>query len=78
MLPKITVILPFYNAENTIRRAIESIANQSLKDFECILIDNNSTDNSNDIAKRLIIEDKRFKLVSEKRQGVVLHYLSQQ
>ena len=44
--PHIPVILPFYKAENTLDRAIESIAAQSLENFECILINNNSTDKS--------------------------------
>ncbi|MBI9035967.1 MAG: glycosyltransferase family 2 protein [Bacteroidales bacterium] len=69
-IPKISVILPFYNAETTLRRAIESISNQSFTDFECLLIDNNSTDKSHAIAENQIKEDSRFKLISEKQQGV--------
>jgi len=69
--PKISIILPFYNAETTLERAISSIDNQSFTDFECILIDNNSTDNSRLIAKNWIEKDKRFKLTTEKQQGVV-------
>lgn len=69
--PEVSVILPFYNAEETLNRAIDSIAQQSLINFECILIDNNSTDNSTKIAKRWIKKDSRFKLVFENRMGVV-------
>ncbi len=69
-LPKISVILPFYNAVNTIERAILSIVEQSIKDFECILIDNNSTDGSTKIAQKFVNSDPRFKLISEKKQGV--------
>ena len=68
--PKISVILPFYNAERTIARAITSIANQNFRDFECILIDNNSTDNSTWIAQKIIDRDIRFTIISEKKQGV--------
>ena len=69
--PKISVILPFYNAENTISRAIKSILDQSFTDFECILIDNNSTDNSSTIAQTFVDGDCRFKLIKETRQGVM-------
>ena len=69
--PKISVILPFFNAEETILRAIQSIALQSFSDFECILIDNNSIDNSSDIVQQFIEIDNRFKLIAEKKQGVM-------
>ena len=70
-IPKVSVILPFFNAEETLKRAIGSIESQSLIDFECILINNNSTDRSVDIAKRQIKKDKRFILIHEKNQGVM-------
>ncbi len=69
-IPKVTVILPFYNAETTLERAVESIAAQSLEDFECILINNNSTDGSVKIAMSRLETDKRFRLLHESRQGV--------
>lgn len=69
--PKISVILPFFNAEKTLLRALESISLQTFTDFECILIDNNSTDSSRKIARDFIIYDERFKLISEKQQGVM-------
>jgi glycosyltransferase involved in cell wall biosynthesis len=69
--PLISVILPFYNAEHTLNRAIESIAHQSLEKFECFLINNNSTDTSCDIALKWTKNDLRFNLVHEKQQGVM-------
>ena len=69
--PKISVIIPFYNAEKTLERAIQSIALQSFSDFECILINNNSTDNSLKIAQHFTNTDNRFKLISEQKQGVM-------
>lgn len=68
---KISIILPFFNAEKTLNRAIESIANQTFKNFECILVDNNSADKSISIAKAWATKDIRFKLIHEKQQGVV-------
>lgn len=69
--PIVSVILPFFNAEKTLGRAIESIANQTFKQWECILINNNSTDNSCDIAIDWTKRDSRFVLVHEKQQGVM-------
>ena len=70
-IPVVSVVLPFYNAESTLSRAIESIAEQSFKSFECILINNNSTDESVVIAQKWVDKDKRFILIHEKRQGVM-------
>jgi len=69
--PLVSVILPFYNAENTLNKAIASIAQQSYPHFECILTDNNSTDGSREIAQRWVNKDQRFLLISEQRQGVM-------
>ncbi len=69
--PKVSVILPFYNAEKTLSGAIESIAAQSLKSFECILVNNNSKDDSLKIAEEWAEKDKRFLLIHESTQGVM-------
>ena len=69
--PDITVVLPFYNAESTLNRAIESLHQQDFKDFECILVDNNSTDRSTEIALHWVKADGRFRVVQEHRQGVM-------
>lgn len=69
--PQISVILPFFNSEKTLKRAITSIQEQTATNFECILIDNNSTDNSVNIAQKTIDGDSRFILVKEEKQGVV-------
>jgi glycosyltransferase involved in cell wall biosynthesis len=69
--PKVSVILPFYNAENTLEKAILSILNQSFQDFEFLLVNNNSSDASHSIAKKYMSEDSRIDILSEKNQGVV-------
>ncbi len=71
MNPKISIILPFYNAEETLYRALLSIKNQTFISFECIMVDNNSDDASVDIAKEFAKLDQRFILSSEGQQGVV-------
>lgn len=68
--PKVSVVLPFFNAEKTLERAVRSILNQTFDDFELILVNNNSTDESANLAWLLAAEDKRIKLLSEHQQGV--------
>ena len=69
--PYISIVLPFYNAETTLGRAIDSIAAQNFKNFECILINNNSTDRSIVIAQDWVSKDNRFILIHEEMQGVM-------
>jgi glycosyltransferase involved in cell wall biosynthesis len=69
--PKISVVLPFYNAAQTLDRAIESISLQDFEDFECLLVDNNSTDAGREIALKWVNDDPRFVLINEDRQGVM-------
>lgn len=69
--PKVSVVLPFYNAEKTLSVALKSIADQKFSDWECVMVDNNSSDGSGDIAAGWERLDPRFRLVQEKRQGVM-------
>lgn len=49
--PKVTVLLPTYNASRYFRQAIESVLNQTFKDFELLIVDDGSTDDTVEIAK---------------------------
>ena len=60
--PLITVIIPVYNSEKTIKSAIRSVQNQNFRDIEILLIDDCSTDKSLSIIKQLQIEDSRIKI----------------
>ncbi|GKX31763.1 hypothetical protein SH1V18_42430 [Vallitalea longa] len=63
-----SVIIPLYNKENHVGRAIKSVINQTYKDFEIIVIDDGSTDNS---AKEVIkIKDSRIRLIRQNNGGV--------
>ncbi len=68
--PEISVILPFFNAETTLKAAAESMLNQSFEDFELLLVDNNSTDKSAEIAEKLALFDSRIHILNELKQGV--------
>ena len=59
--PLISVIMPVYNGERFLRQAIDSILNQTIIDFELIIINDGSTDSSEDII--LSYHDSRIKYV---------------
>ncbi|MEK6249768.1 MAG: glycosyltransferase, partial [Planctomycetales bacterium] len=59
----ITVIMPCFNASNSVARAIASIQAQTLSDWELIVIDDGSTDGSADIADQFAREDSRIRLI---------------
>jgi len=52
--PKISVIVPTYNSSRTIEKCLKSIKNQTYQNIEIIVIDNNSSDNTLKIAKKLL------------------------
>ena len=61
--PIVTIIIPVYNSENYITRCISSIQNQTRKDFEAILIDDYSQDQSAKVIEKIIHSDNRIKLI---------------
>ena len=50
--PLVSVIIPTYNSSRTLEKCLESIKNQTYKNIEIIVVDNNSTDNTKEIAKK--------------------------
>ncbi len=70
-MPKVSVILPFLNAANTLDIAIRSVLRQSFTDYEMILVNNKSQDESPAIAEKYCRKDSRLKLVSENKSGIV-------
>lgn len=66
-MTKISIILPVYNGEKYIKKAIESVLMQSLDDFELIIINDGSTDNTAEIINSF--DDKRIILLNQPNQG---------
>ena len=60
--PALSVIVPIYNVEKYLRRCLDSICSQSFADFECILVDDASLDNSPAICDEYCSKDNRFKV----------------
>lgn len=66
----ISVIVPVYNSEKTIKKCLQSILNQSYSNYEILVIDNCSSDNSRQIIKEMQKEDKRIKYFFTPIKGV--------
>jgi glycosyltransferase involved in cell wall biosynthesis len=66
---KISIITPCYNAEPYIARTIQSVQNQTITDWEMIIIDDGSIDNSVEIVKDIACNDQRIKLFQKENGG---------
>ncbi|MGT2847152.1 glycosyltransferase family 2 protein [Streptococcus massiliensis] len=66
----VSIIVPIYNAEKSIEKCVHSILNQSFKDFELILMNDGSTDNTIDKLKHFQETDPRVKLIDKANEGV--------
>lgn len=69
-MPAVSIIVPVYNREATIRVCINSILNLSFKDFELIIVDDGSTDNSYSVCEELAQKDSRIRLFKRGNKGV--------
>ena len=67
---KISVIVPVYNVEKYIEKCLLSIKNQTLSDFECLIINDGTKDNSISVAKNAVGNDKRFKFFDKENGGL--------
>lgn len=63
--PKFSIIVPVYNTEKYVKRCLDSIKSQSFKDYEVIIVNDGSTDNSSDI-----ISKYSYKVINQENQGL--------
>lgn len=70
--PKISIIVAIYNAEKYLHQCLDSIAQQTFPFWECILVDDGSTDSSSQICDNYAIQDSRFKVIHKKNEGVAI------
>ncbi len=68
--PKVSMIIPVYNVEKYLKKCVESVINQTLKDIEIILINDGSTDNSPEICNQYAQQDERIKLITQENKGL--------
>lgn len=70
MEAKISIIMPVYNAKSFIKDTIESILNQTYKNFELIVIDDGSSDGSSEFCDKYSKKDSRVKVIHTQNQGI--------
>lgn len=66
----ISVVVPIYNVEKYLRQCLDSIQNQTYQNFECLLINDGSPDNSADICREYVEKDSRFKYFEKENGGL--------
>lgn len=66
----ISIIIPVYNAELDLERCLQSVLNQTYTDWECILVDDGSTDSSGTICDSYAKKDSRFRVIHQQNGGV--------
>ena len=66
-IPKISVLMPAYNAEKYLNESINSILNQTFTDFEFLILDDASSDNSWEVIEKYANQDKRIKVFKNKK-----------
>ena len=74
MSKKIFIGMPVYNGENTIRRAIDSLLSQSYTNFDLVISDNCSTDDTENICKEYVIADARVVYIRQKENIGVFNF----
>ncbi|MBL7051310.1 glycosyltransferase family 2 protein [Candidatus Woesearchaeota archaeon] len=68
--PKISVIIPVFNSDKTLENCLKSVTNQTYQNYEIIIVNNNSSDNSLQIINKFQKANKNVKLFSEKKQSI--------
>lgn len=68
--PKVSIIIATFNAAKTLSIAMDSVMNQTFQDWECIIVDGASKDNTIDIVKSYVERDSRFRYISEPDKGI--------
>ena len=65
----VSVIIPTWNRSNLIPTAINSVLNQTYKDWELIIVDDGSTDNTEEVIKKFQTNDTRIKFIKHKENS---------
>lgn len=66
---KVSIIIPVYNGEKTLQQCLSSVLNQTYKNYEVIVVDNNSTDKTRDIIEELQAENEKLIYIFESYRG---------
>lgn len=69
-MPKVSIIVPVYNVEKYIERCLDTLINQTLKDIEIIIVNDESPDKSIEICEKFAEKDSRIKIYSKLNEGL--------
>src|SRR5436190_6274214 len=69
-MPRLSVIVPVHNVEDYLEECLDSVVAQTFTDYECVMVDDGSTDASAAIAERHAARDQRFRLVRQENGGL--------
>ena len=70
LIPLLSIVMATYNRANVVGRAIDSILNQTYKNFELIIVDDGSTDRTYEVLKKYAAKDKRIVLLKQNNLGL--------
>ena len=70
--PKLSIIVPVYNVELYIRKCLDSILNQTFREYELILVDDGSTDQSGAICDEYALKDNRIVVIHKENEGLIM------
>ena len=68
-MPRFSIVVPAYNAQSTLGETLDAVLAQTLADWECIIVDDGSTDSTRDIANAYAARDTRFRVLHQENQG---------
>ncbi|MEU4240662.1 glycosyltransferase [Actinoplanes sp. NPDC026619] len=70
LTPRLSIVVPFYNVERYIADCLESLERQTFTDYEVLLVDDGSKDESVEVAREFCARDRRFRLITQENQGL--------
>ena len=70
MQDKVSILIPAYNAEGFLKRCIDSVLNQTYRDFEVIIVNDGSSDDTQAVCENYSSKDARVSLINQENQGV--------
>ena len=68
--PTVSVVIPAYNAEGTLRQKLNSVFNQTWREMQIILVDDGSRDRTLEIAREAVADDPRLTVIAQENLGV--------
>ncbi|HEM5150953.1 TPA: glycosyltransferase family 2 protein, partial [Streptococcus suis] len=72
LTPEVTVIIPVFNAEKSIEKCYNSIQKQTFQDYEILLVNDGSTDNTESLLATIAKSDSKVRVINKKNEGVAV------